>query len=55
MALFTVDEQGHIRSFNAAAEKLLKYDADEVLGQDDVQVCSALGHGSAGSSGDAAR
>ncbi len=32
--IVTVDKQGHIRSFNAAAEKLLKYDAEEVLGDD---------------------
>ncbi len=32
--LFTTDEDGHVRSFNAAAERLFGYPASEILGRD---------------------
>lgn len=32
-AIITIDDQGHIRTFNRAAEKLFLYDASEVIGK----------------------
>ncbi|MEX2463761.1 MAG: PAS domain S-box protein [Balneolaceae bacterium] len=32
-AIITIDEQGHIRSFNSAAERLFQYDTSEVIGK----------------------
>lgn len=42
--IVTVDQQGHIRSFNAAAEALLKVRSDEILGQDIAQLVPDFGN-----------